>query len=425
MRTKQSRKEKLSIVAELVLQPYIVDPGSLELLVEEAVSVQVDGPTRIACDLLAKENLSPMEWENLGQFVRHAASRDSVRQSFAKSMKPGGRCPKAKRDWLQRWVNPLIEAPRGLRTKPPSGPSEFLDLSDIAGALGEFPEIMNRIGDVSLGAREINIKLGGFTYAATLAVLAQWILANSFVGKYDFIESSDNTLRYLDDIRFDSALRNPEIVISPDIMDWAVGLTRINRDQPTHKVANKIVDILETFMDPNREDRDALLVLISEMIENVHRHAKSPVDGFAVAQVYPKRLKMGVTLVDAGMGIRGSFEEGNPSVSIEGLSEDAEFLREAVRLYSTSKDKGHSGYGLYLLTELVARNGGTFLLTSGEASMMGYMSKNEIRFDTYKHKPWSGTIVSVIIDLNRDLPLNEIYNEMPLPEGIEEDDLFV
>ena len=42
------------------------------------------------------------------------------------------------------------------------------------------------------------------------------------------------------------------------------------------------------------------------MIENVHRHAETPTDGFAVAQVYPKKLKMGITLVDAGIGVRAS-----------------------------------------------------------------------------------------------------------------------
>jgi len=207
-------------------------------------------------------------------------------------------------------------------------------------------------------------------------------------------------------------------------MDWAIGLTRINRDEPTEKVTEKIVDILHTFANPSHEDRGALLVLISEMIENIHRHADAPVDGFAVAQVYPKLLKMGITLVDAGMGVRASFESGEPSIPIGHLHSDADYLRQAVMLHSTSKKRSHSGYGLFLLSEVVARNRGTFVLTSGSATLVGYQKRKKIEFDVYTHRPWQGTIVSVIIDLHGPLPLSEVYREMPVNPEWESDDLF-
>jgi anti-sigma regulatory factor (Ser/Thr protein kinase) len=285
--------------------------------------------------------------------------------------------------------------------------------------------VIDRLGSLRESAREVQMKLGDFTYAAALAVVAQWILAHQLVSRYEFAETSEQMLRYLDRIGFAAALRNPEIKISEDPMDWAVGLTRINRDQPTERVTEKIVDILHTFVNPAPDDRQALAVLISEMIENVHRHAQSPVDGFAVAQVYPKQLKMGITLVDAGIGVRASFATGEPSIDISHLNSDVDFLREAVKLYSTSKRGRHSGYGLYLLTQLVARNRGTFLLTSGGATLMGYQRSRQTVFDAFTHRSWRGTIVSVIIDLNRGLPLLKIYEEMPLPAGFQDDDLFV
>lgn len=161
------------------------------------------------------------------------------------------------------------------------------------------------------------------------------------------------------------------------------------------------------------------------MIENVHRHAQAPVDGFAVAQVYPQRLKMGITLVDAGIGVRESFETGEPSIPIGGLQTDEDFLRAAIKLHATSKSSGHSGYGLYLLSELISRNGGTFLLASGHATLIGYRRAGKLFVESFQNRPWQGTIVSVIIDLTRDLPLLQIYKEMPLPEGFtHEDKLF-
>lgn len=165
--------------------------------------------------------------------------------------------------------------------------------------------------------------------------------------------------------------------------------------------------------------------MIAEMIENVHRHAAAPVDGFAVAQVYPQRLKMGITMVDAGVGVRRSFEMGEPSIPIASIQNDEDFLRAAIRLHATSKSSAHAGYGLYLLSELISRNGGTFLLASGHATLIGYRRAGKLFVESFQNREWQGTIVSIIIDLTKELPLNQIYKEMPLPEGwTNEDFLF-
>jgi hypothetical protein len=134
---------------------------------------------------------------------------------------------------------------------------------------------------------------------------------------------------------------------------------------------------------------------------------------------------MGITLVDAGIGVRRSFETGDPSIPIASLEKDEDFVRAAIQLHATSKRSGHSGYGLYLLSELIARNGGTFLLASGHATLIGYRRAGKLFVESFHNRRWQGTIVSVIIDLRRDLPLNQIYREMPLPEGFtHEDQLF-
>ena len=133
---------------------------------------------------------------------------------------------------------------------------------------------------------------------------------------------------------------------------------------------------------------------------------------------------MGITLVDAGIGVRSSFENGEPSIDIDAFTSDEDFLRAAFQLHATSKSRGHSGYGLYLLSEVISRNRGTVLLTSGSATIVGYRERKALRVEGHSHRPWSGTVVSVIIDLHNRLPLNQVYKEMPLPEGMAEDDLF-
>lgn len=397
-------------IASLLLQDYEVDPGSIEFLLEEALQIAPDGPVRVSCFILRRMDLTQIRRKNLSLYVQRAIRDERLRRLFEKAAKKHGRCPNVERGWLR---NQLAATSADARSRPraASVETEILDLSDISVSIDQVPALLNLMG-AGRPPGSLKIRLNDFTYASGLAILAQWILANQMERGFEF-ECSPAMQAYLDDIRFSAALRNRQIMISPNPMDWAIGLTRINRDQPTEIVTKKIVEILQVFVNPSPGDLQALEVLISEMIENVHRHAASPVDGFAVAQVYPKKLKMGITLVDAGMGIRKSFEEGDASVDVSSFGSDADFLHEATRLYSTSKKTRHSGYGLFLLAELIRRNRGTLLLTSGSASLIGYARSGGMHFDEVRHAPWSGTIVSVIIDLHNQLPLLDIYREMP------------
>jgi hypothetical protein len=45
-------------------------------------------------------------------------------------------------------------------------------------------------------------------------------------------------------------------------------------------------------------------------------------------------------------------------------------------------------------------------------------------FDAYSHRPWQGTVVSVILDLTQALPILDVYRTMPAPEGEVDDDIF-
>ena len=40
-------------------------------------------------------------------------------------------------------------------------------------------------------------------------------------------------------------------------------------------------------------------------------------------------------MVDAGVGVRRSFEMGEPSIPIESIQNDEDFLRAAIRLHAT------------------------------------------------------------------------------------------
>lgn len=423
---KSNIKSSLAAITDLLMQPYPLDPGSIEFLIEEATSIVSDGPARIAFDIFLNHDVN--SHDNLKNFICRAITNRTIYKYFENSTKPAGRCPATKREWLKQLLSSdakISDIASIIPTSEYTSSYETLDLSDVRGGLDALPVVIDRVSCINKAAQTIDIYLNDFTYASTLAVIAQWLLFNKLTNAYYISNTPQEMLNYLERIRFDSALKDSEIVIAPDPTDWAIGLTRINKDSATEKVTEKLVDIITTFVSIDVDDKSALNVLISEMIENVHRHSKSLVDGFAVAQLYPKKLKMAITLVDAGIGVRKSFEEGNPSVNISSLLSDEDFLMESIKLHSTSKKDKHTGYGLYLLSELIGRNRGTFLLSSGTATIVGYQKDKAVHFDKYNHGRWGGTIVSLILDLNNSLPLTEIYKSMPMIEGYDEDDFFI
>ncbi|MBI5709773.1 MAG: hypothetical protein HZC42_05610 [Candidatus Eisenbacteria bacterium] len=425
MNPPSGRRDK-SALKDLLLVEYRLDPGAVEYLVEVSRNLGIDAGASVVCDVLRADRLrTEVQRLNLADFVRRACRDDSVARVFRKTLvHKVGRCVGHERRWLSAQIGP-----RGSqRTEPPAflakpaQPGE-LELTDLTGSVETLPEVLNRTARVPSDVPSLAIRLGDFTYATTLAILAQFILSRHLQGQYS-VECGAEMHAYLERIGFEDVLRNRPRTISPDPMDWAVGLTRISTGSATETVSEKIVDIIATFANLEAPERSSLFILVAEMIENIHRHACAPVDGFAVAQVYPRKLKMGITFVDGGIGIRKSFEEGQPSVDVSQLKEDADFLERACDLHVTSKASGHSGYGLYLLSRVVANNRGTFVLTSGSATVVAYLRRGEVSFDRYVHRPWQGTIVSVILDLNERISTRDVYKTMPVPEDWEIDELF-
>jgi hypothetical protein len=79
---------------------------------------------------------------------------------------------------------------------------------------------------------------------------------------------------------------------------------------------------------------------------------------------------------------------------------------------------------MYILAELIRRNRGTYAITSGTHTVIGYATAKGAVEDIYSHKPWRGTVVTMIVDLHQKLPLGDVYQTLPLPSGMTPDDFF-
>jgi type I site-specific restriction endonuclease len=99
----------------------------------------------------------------------------------------------------------------------------------------------------------------------------------------------------------------------------------------------------------------------------------------------------------------------------------------AVALLEAKKDTLPPGHGLEQVKAYLdaCRHNVQFVFSSGQATLIGYRRAGRLFVESFRNREWRGTIVSLIIDLTKALPLNQIYREMPLPEGwTNEDFLF-
>ena len=342
-------------------------------------------------------------------------------------MKPHGRCDPGSRGVLADALGlGSARLPKVTSTLMPSATrtvrseAELL-LNPSTTTLYALPRLFDALAEVERQGGEATLRVKDFVYASGLAIVATW--ANALGAARSVLPEDGYTNAYLKRIGFLNALRGVGGSIEGDPEDWSLRLTILG-DPSVEDATRRMLDILDTFVNPTKEERASLGILLGETIENVNRHANAKTAGFVVAQVYPKRYKLQMTIADAGIGVRRSFLEGDVEAYRRIEWSDADFIRLATKPLVTSKSAAHSGYGLYVLSELVRRNRGTYSISSGANTIIGYLTKQGPVEEVHLHAPWRGTVVTVILDLQNKLPLGEVYKTLPLPAGVSEDDLF-
>lgn len=411
---------------ELVDPGFDLDPGAIRV-VAEWFEEQLQESRDPVADLCRFVNglSNPSQILN-GEKVLREILQDSptLAKPLQRACKPHGRIDAPRR--------PVIAS--ALSSTPPSKPTSpavtVVSRNEVGLALNPdntaFLNLPRLIAELAKLDRErfpslgLRIAVEDFVYASGLAVVATWCVAHRTLPSIDF--PSDAARRYCERIGFIEALGGAATPLEERGEKWSLRLTPIRRETKPERTAEEILQILDIFVAPKPDERNGLAVFIGELVENVHRHAEPHFPGFVVAQVYPEKLKLGLTIADSGIGIPESFRRSALPEFRGRVDDDAQCLQLAIQPLVTSKPEHHSGYGLYLLSELIARNGGSFMICSGKAALTGYGRRKKLQTSTQNIAPWHGTVVSSIIDLRNPLPLAEVYRTLPIPEGFDEDD---
>jgi hypothetical protein len=140
----------------------------------------------------------------------------------------------------------------------------------------------------------------------------------------------------------------------------------------------------------NKNLFDALSYSIREVMRDVFEHSKAR-NLYYCAQYWPKSSKVEFAIADFGIGIRRGLSE-NPNFRFDADKQAIEYsllpsVSGKTHVPRWSDEWHNSGYGLYM-THRLARNGGNFVLGSGDTAIQ-LSRKTKNNFQT----SFSGTIL--------------------------------
>ena len=292
------------------------------------------------------------------------------------------------------------------------------ELTDIRG-MDHLAGVLAELADCS----KVTLDFQGVehVYVPGLTALKAWSERNGI--EIECVNASAETDAYLDVVGFSGYKPVRSLAKTPDFL--TPGLENV-RSSEAQDVADRLVKLIDRHHSLGSETRSGLHVMFAELVENVHRHAGDTTDAaFACAQVYPKRNRLTVCIVDTGMGLAESIATGSNTALAQRLRRGESALELACAPLLTSKPDRHSGYGLYVATELILRNGGTFRLLSGRECMTLYR-KHWRRQESFAKVDggWQGTWITMIINLDSVLPIKDVYLTLPSADETAKEDFF-
>jgi len=346
-------------------------------------------------------------------------SSEHWRVCLAKSLRPKGRCPKRLRAKIRR-----------LMSRPAIGSSVYLlDLQAEDLGIFRLGNLIDKLHAVAPDVTHVRVVFRGRVHPYGLAVLPAWLAQRGIVPEY----AAENwTQRYLDSLGFLAASQMHAGAEPVYDSKNHMGLTAVSSSYrfDTDQTVGRFLKLFEEHLALGKEDQDALAIAIAELVENVHRHSHGRSPAFLVAQVHPTGHKLHIAIADCGIGVTASFQRGDNPEAKKAIRNDKDALVQACKPLVTSRLAGHAGYGLYVVSELAQRNGGTFVIASGDAILYkwGEFARWSGRVRPKEkmgmHQGWQGTIVGLMLDLTRRIPIDDVYNALPVPKGYIKEDFF-
>ncbi len=218
----------------------------------------------------------------------------------------------------------------------------------------------------------IGLKKGTFIDPSGVVLLAAGIAARQETGKPTSLsveDPEDDTVRYLQRMDFFEQLGidRPERFTRQHVRQRFVTLRRITDE----RIARALADDAAAFLEEHFVGKNVGSVLrfarfiFEELGVNIVHHSERTGTGFGMAQAWPQQGRIQIAFADAGVGFRESLCR---NYEYRGrIEDDAHAIELCLQQDVSGGGEGHSGLGLFLLTQLSDKAKGTVRIGSGEA----------------------------------------------------------
>jgi len=237
--------------------------------------------------------------------------------------------------------------------------NQFLNPSDIL-LLSQFIIIqLQRIGKVNLKVQEPKVK--------------DYLIA---IGLFEFCSSN--------------FLEPTEI---KEIESYtAMPIRRVNRETMNYYIS-KTQEFFQSYC--IKKDLGILNITLSELINNVYDHSKSPIDSFVFSQFYPHSNEIKIAVSDLGNGIPRTVNSYFNNKGWNQVSQE-EAIKWALKLNKTTESLPHNaGRGLDTICSFVNANKGFWILMSDQIRMEGMQSQNNFSQNPIEY--FIGTVIEITI----------------------------
>jgi|DewCreStandDraft_4_1066084.scaffolds.fasta_scaffold08058_6 hypothetical protein len=257
-----------------------------------------------------------------------------------------------------------------------------------------------------------------FVYLTGLVLLAAWrkSLPGGVTAKVDDVRCLMPTQNLISNSGFreivDTGHENPSAQRRAGKLPLRPLTNRLNKDAAVQEVTS----ILEEYAG-HVDDVKPFTTIISELCENALTHSEFASPGYVCARVLETgdQRRAEIAICDTGIGFRQSYllgtndevkariERGaNPiEIAIEGLN-------SSKPVATTNSVLSYYGFGLYIVRRLVEENRGQLaILSHGDGIHLDHINRRNLA----PTRPFPGTFVAVVLDLDNPLPLEEIYDQ--------------
>ncbi len=198
--------------------------------------------------------------------------------------------------------------------------------------------------------------------AIRLLSLANQLAATSRRVRLAFDEGEAGTMGYLNRVGFfDHLAREIEVAPTRPVYSAAsvhrggnaglVEIARINKDYRDQSLPGRLADAVKRSCATRADIQEltgAAWTIFAELVDNVFSHSRTPLDGYAALQVYPRGDRLVVAVSDSGVGImetlRPALHNINPHLSrLSDLDLLVEIFRQGISRYGSDRGDGLRG----------------------------------------------------------------------------------